>query len=220
MTIGVFDSGAGAYLIVDAIRKKIPTAQILIKTDSQFFPYGNKSPRFIQSRLAHFTTAFQKEGCQIVVIACNTATTNGIELLRRRFPDMQFVGIEPPVKPIVQLTKTGKVAVIGTAATMRSKRLKELVRKFSKGVSVELIPCPGLAELIEQTQGPTPKSEKLIKKFLDQPISGGVDVVGLACTHYPYLLPLMKKLYPKVTFFDPTTAVVSRVELLTKVVTA
>lgn len=260
LRIGVFDSGVGSYLVAAAIQREIPDANIVIKTDPEFFPYGNKSPGIIQQRLVHFAKESQKERCQIVVIACNSATTNGIMSLRRKFPELQFVGIEPPVKPIVKLTKTGKVAVMGTEATMKSAHVKRLIQRYADGVKIHPISCPGLAELIEeQVKKPRPKAENghikysttfynmnynngrgsdviprstrnlyryrfpirsgmteriLIKKFLDQPISDGVDVIGLACTHYPYILPLMKKLYPNVTFYDPTEAVVERVNSL------
>lgn len=209
MKIGVFDSGVGALLVAKEIKKKIHEVKIIIKTDPEYFPYGDKSPEFIQARVVHFAKEFQKEGCQIVVISCNSATTNGIGALRYQFPNIQFVGIEPPVNPIVELTRTGKVAIMGTEATIKSRRLRELVGKFSKGVSIELIACPGLAGVIEHSSRPTPESETLLKKFLDRPIKGGVDAVGLACTHYPYLTSQMKELYPHVTFYDPTQAVVS-----------
>lgn len=216
--IGVFDSGVGAYLVAAAIQRKIPDVALIVKTDPEFFPYGNKSQRIIQERLIHFAKEFQKEGCQIVVIACNSATTNGIEYLRWKFPELLLVGIEPPVKPIVAMSKTGKVAVIGTEATMRSKQLERLIERYGEGVKIEMIACPGLAEFIEENEGSdlAERSDPsdLIKQLLDRPISDGVDVVGLACTHYPYLLPLMKKLYPAVTFYDPTEAVIKRVKHL------
>lgn len=238
--IGVFDSGVGAYLVAEGIRKKIPGARIIVKTDPEYFPYGDKSSDIIQRRLVHFAKEFQKEGCQIVVIACNSATTNGIRELRLQFPDMQFVGIEPPVKPIVSLTKTGNVVVIGTEATMKSDQFKRLIQKYGGGVQVSAIACPGLAELIEGvirrshsganevsdgiSRDPISASRRIqddmkqklelkIRDFLDRPIADGVDVVGIACTHYPYVLPFMKKLYPTVTFYDPTDAVVRRVQL-------
>ena len=226
MNIGVFDSGAGGKLVAEKIQEALPSANVILKADPEYFPYGNKSPEIILKRIALFTREFQKLGCAIVVIACNTATTNSISDLRKEFPDIQFVGVEPPVKPIVEMTKTGRVAVIGTEATIRSERLARLIKQFSKNVKIDAIACPGLAEFIETFVQPQQQSlraterslaisddseKQLLKEFLDKPISEGVDVVGIACTHYPYLLSEMKELYPNVTFYDPADAVVRRV---------
>lgn len=216
MKIGVFDSGVGGKLIAQKIQKEIPSAEVIFKSDPEYFPYGNKTAPVILERTSYFVREFEKLECSIVVIACNSATTNVIRDLRKRFPHIQFVGIEPPVKPIVELTKSGKVAVIGTEATIRSERLVELIKKYSERVKIFSVPCPGLAEHIEKFQlfktlESGDKPDLLIRKFLDVPIAGGVDVVGIACTHYPYLLSQMKGLYPNVTFYDPADAVVFRV---------
>ncbi|OGY17520.1 MAG: hypothetical protein A2784_05160 [Candidatus Chisholmbacteria bacterium RIFCSPHIGHO2_01_FULL_48_12] len=202
MTIGVFDSGKGGRLIADKISHALPQAKIIFKSDPEYFPYGNKSPRIILDRLVHFTQAFIAENCSLIVIACNSATTNAIKQLRTKFPRLSLVGIEPPIKPITQLTKTGKIAIMGTSATIATVR---------KDASLHAIACPGLAEAIEANHHPRPATAALLHQFLDQPIAAGVDVVGLACTHYPYLLDQMRSLYPQVQFYDPTPAVVARV---------
>lgn len=200
--IGVFDSGRGGRLMVKAIQVALPQAKIIFKSDPAYFPYGNKSPQIIFDRLIHFTKLFVAADCRLIVIACNSATTNAISRLRRRFPNLNFVGIEPPIKPIVQMTRTGRVAIMGTVATISTVR---------PDGSLYAVACPGLAEVIETNPRPRPETAKLLRQFLDQPIAAGVDVVGLACTHYPYLLSQMRSLYPKVQFYDPAAAVVARV---------
>ena len=219
--IGVFDSGVGGKLIADKL-EELKNVKIVYLSDPEYFPYGNKTEEVIQKRLLFFAGQFKLKGCRIVVIACNSATTNGITVLRKKFPEFVFVGIEPPVKPIAGITKTGKVAVIGSAATIASGRIKRLQGLFAHGVKFYNIACPGLAEYIEgfvnknikcsTTFYNDKKAEGLIRKFLDKPIADGVDVVGIACTHYPYLLPMMRKLYPKVKFYDPADAVVLQVK--------
>lgn len=215
MVIGVFDSGIGGRLIAQKIQKEIPGLKIIFKSDHKYFPYGNKTASVIFERVSQFVNEFQKQGCRIVVIACNTATTNSIEGLRKKFPDIQFVGVEPPVKPIVSLTKTGKTVIIGTTATIKSLRLKKLIEQYAGRSTVLLSACPGLAEYIESREVfDNSYSSALLRKFLDKPISSGVDVVGIACTHYSYLLAEMKKLYQHVLFYDPADAVVLRVQEL------
>ncbi|MEK9171082.1 MAG: aspartate/glutamate racemase family protein [Patescibacteria group bacterium] len=220
-TIGVFDSGAGGRLISDKL-KALKDVKIVYLSDPEYFPYGDKAETVIQNRLLHFAGQFKLKGCRIVVLACNSATTNGITVLRKKFPEIVFVGIEPPVKPIVGITKTGKVAVIGSPATIASGRIKKLQDLFAHGVKFYNIACPGLAEYIEgfvnknikcsTTFYNDKKAESLIRKFLDKPVAEGVDVVGIACTHYPYFLPLMRQLYPQVKFYDPADAVVLQIE--------
>lgn len=209
--IGVFDSGRGGRLMAKAMQAALPQVKIIFKSDPAYFPYGNKSASVILDRLIYFTRRFQKLNCHLIVIACNSATTSAISQLRRRFPDLNFVGIEPPIKPIVKLTRTGQVAVIGTTATIASARRRHLAAKFARGVKIEAIACPGLAEAIESNPRPRPETKRLLRQFLDQPLAAGVDVIGLACTHYPYLLSQMQSLYPRVTFYDPAAAVVARV---------
>lgn len=221
VNIGVFDSGVGGRFIANKL-KALKNVKIVYLSDPEYFPYGNKTETVIQERLLYFAGQFKLNKCRMVVIACNSATTNGITVLRQAFPDIVFVGIEPPVKPISNLTKSKKVAIMGSPATIASERRKKLQSLFAKEIKLYNISCPGLAEFVERritedikcyiTFYNDRQAKSLIKKFLDKPIAEGVDVVGIACTHYPYLLPLMRRLYPKVIFYDPADAVVAQVE--------
>ena len=221
INIGVFDSGVGGKLIADKL-SRLKNTRIVYLSDPEYFPYGNKASAVIRSRLLHFAGQFKLRGCRIVVIACNSAATNGIVFLRQKFPDITFIGIEPPVKPISVLTKSKKAAIMGTPATIASDRLGKLEESFGSGIKLYNIPCPGLAEHIEALVNKNIKcsttfyndkqGEIIIRKFLNKPIADGVDVVGIACTHYPYLLPLMQRIYPEVRFYDPADAVVAQVE--------
>lgn len=218
--IGVFDSGAGGKLIADKLAR-LKNTKIVYLSDPEYFPYGNKPKQVIRERLLHFTGLFMSKKCRIVVIACNSATTNGIAFLRQKFPGITFIGVEPPIKPVSVMTKSGKAAIMGTPATINSGRLKKLEALFAGGVQMDKISCPGLAEYIEKKIAKNIKccttfysdqaATNLVKTFLDKPVAGGVDTVGIACTHYPFLLPLMQKMYPKVKFYDPADAVVSQV---------
>ncbi|MBI5356134.1 aspartate/glutamate racemase family protein [Candidatus Collierbacteria bacterium] len=221
INIGVFDSGVGGRLIADKL-KELKNVKIVYLSDPEYFPYGDKTGEIIQSRLLYFAGQFKLKGCRIVVLACNTATTNGIAVIRQKFPGITFIGIEPPIKPISNLTKSKKIAIMGTPATIASQRMAKLQSLFVQGIKLYNISCPGLAEYIEErvkenikcyiTFYNDKKAESLIKRFLDKPIADGVDVVGIACTHYPYLLPIMQNLYPKVKFYDPANAVAAQVK--------
>lgn len=222
----MFDSGIGGKLIAQKIHRTLPQATVIFKSDSDFFPYGDKPQSFILRRSIAMTQKLIKESCQLIVVACNAATTNTIKSLRQKFPQLTFVGIEPPIKPIVALTHTGKVAVMGTPATINSHRYQVLTEKFAGQTKIYDIACPGLAEKIEaiiRQRHPlryyqVSKSEfnfqNQLAVILDNCIAAGVNSVGLACTHYPYLLKQMKAYYPHVTFYDPAAAVVKQVKKL------
>lgn len=212
--IGVFDSGIGGKYIADKIIERLPFSTVVFRADSQYFPYGNKPASFILRRAISLTKELIAKKCQLIVIACNSATTSTIETLRKKFSPVEFVGIEPPVKPIVAMTRTGKVAVIGTAATIRSARFKELVKNYSAGVEVLGIVCLDLAEIIQKQAGED-EIESLLHKFLDRPVTRErIDVVGIACTHYSTISPLILRMYPQVAVYDPSDAVVNRVVAL------
>ena len=224
--IGVFDSGVGGKLIVGKISTALPGAKVIFKSDSKYFPYGDKSDEFIFRRATFLTRELLKQNCKLIVIACNSVTTNSINRLRKKFPQITFVGIEPPIKPIAKLSRTGKVAIMVTETTAKSSRVQKLKNRFAPNIKVYKIACPGLAEVIEEIvnqRSPlryylVSKSEKditdMLKKFLDQPVAEGTDIIGLACTHYPYILSQMQSLYPKVSFYDPADAVVAQVKRL------
>lgn len=209
MKIGVFDSGIGGKLIAQKIAQALPQVTISFHSDPQYFPYGSKSAEFIYNRLVHFTQLFISEGCEIIVIACNSATTNAIHDLRLKFPQVSFVGIEPPLKSVSAMSTTGKVAIMATKATLESARHQQLQQNLEHQVEIYNLVCEGLAEAIEHDPKPTPKTAELLHQYLDEPINRGVDAVGIACTHYPYVLSQMQALYPQVTFYDPADAVVA-----------
>lgn len=230
MKIGVFDSGVGGKLIADRIDRELPRTNVLFIADKDYFPYGNKSQDFIYRRAVVLTKKLAKRGCRLIVAACNSATTNTITKLRDRFPSLVFVGVEPPIKPVVGLSRNGKVAIMGTKATVNSVRFNELKRRFARQTNVFAIACTGLAEAIEHTVASRRPANyrhisfkekdmtKDIKRWLDRPVAQGVDVIGIGCTHYPYLLSQMKKLYPQVTFYDPASAVVRQVKRILKAI--
>lgn len=216
MTIGVFDSGVGGLLIAEKIQKAIPEAVVEFLCDTECFPYGNKSKQFITNRVAYFLNKFVQKECSIVVLACNSATTSSIISMRQKFPLLKIIGIEPPIKPTALLSKKKKVAILGTEATVRSNRFAELIRLYGKDCAIYGVSCPNLARAIEIWVSTKRASNKqlaidLLFQYMNIALSHNVDVVGLACTHYPYLIEDMKRQYPNMIFYDPTDAVVRQV---------
>lgn len=221
--VGVFDSGVGGRFIADKL-KALENVEIVYLSDPEYFPYGDKTETIIQKRLLYFTKQFELKGCRILVIACNSATTNGITVLREKFPLMSFIGVEPPVRPVAKLTRSGLAAVLGTKVTISSRRLNKLVNDYAGFAKIIRLACFGLAESIELFQSFTSlkkmkeakkyenKSMKIATDKIDSLVTQGVDAVGIACTHYSYILPQLRLLYPKIKFYDPADSVVAQVE--------
>jgi glutamate racemase len=215
MAIGFFDSGVGGLSIWSQVRRRLPHASTIYLADSRYAPYGSLNPAQIRQRavaIAHYLIA---QGSRLVVVACNTATTTSpIAYLRRQFPATPFVGVEPGVKVLAAKTKTRHVAVFATQATCQSMRLKQLIDTHAQGTRVDPIPTPEWVSLVESGRFRHQSALVILRKYLDQ-LDASIDYVALGCTHYHFLLPLLRKITSKrVHFIDISAAVAKRVESL------
>ncbi len=210
--IGVFDSGVGGLSIWRAIRKLLPQESMDFLADSGNVPYGEKSTAQLHdltSRIARFLIGID---AKLIVVACNTATVHSIAHLRERFPDTPFVGVVPVVKTLANRTKTGTIAVLSTPATSKSPYLEGLIREFAPDKNVVNIGCEGLENAIESGQVRTRSTTALLERHLAQVKDSDADVVGLGCTHYPFLRGQIKSMLgPGVTLYDPSRPVARRV---------
>jgi glutamate racemase len=221
--IGVFDSGIGGLSVLRAMRAEMPHERFIYWSDSAFAPYGERSDEFVIER-SHFITEqlIAKGNVKSVVVACNTATAVAIESLRQKFAQLPFVGVEPALKPSVQISKTGRVGVIGTRATLQSVRFEKLLRKVQTDaapIPCEFIvqPCQGLALAIEKQteklQTDTVEVEHLCRQYLkamgtfgNKP--GQIDTLVLGCTHYVFVEDILQGLVgPHVSLISTGAAV-------------
>ncbi|MGN6580187.1 MAG: glutamate racemase [Bordetella sp.] len=192
--IGVFDSGLGGMSVAAAIRKRLPDEAILYVADSGFAPYGEKTDAFIKARsrlLAHWLL---QRGAKALVVACNTATTHAITQLRGEFA-VPVIGVEPGVKPAVQFSKAKVVGVLATAATLRSKRLQELLTHHGQDCRFVCQAGHGLVELIEQGIVAGASVYALLEKALRPMADAGADTLVLGSTHYAFLMPSIARLF-------------------------
>jgi glutamate racemase len=180
--IGVFDSGVGGLSIVRSIQKGLPDLEITYKDDKKHVPYGTRSVEEIHNFVRPIFQEFINEGCQVIVVACNTVTTNLIEQLRQEFT-VPLIGIEPMVKPAATATKTRVIAVCATPRTLASKRYKWLKQQYATSIKVLEPDCSDWASMIEAN---TLDREK-IAEIIDEAISGGADQIVLGCTHYHWI---------------------------------
>jgi glutamate racemase len=183
MKIGVFDSGIGGQAVALRLGKLLPDADIINIDDHEHVPYGSRPVEEI-IRLAD--TAIQPLidiHCDAIVIACNTVTTVAISHLRAKYPNMNFVGIEPMVKPAAMQTKSGVIAVLATPATLKSASYAALKKTWTEGIEVIEPDTASWAALIEAGKADLVPIENTVLKLIEQ----NVDIIVLACTHYHWL---------------------------------
>ncbi|WP_339711710.1 glutamate racemase [uncultured Kriegella sp.] len=205
--IGIFDSGVGGTSIWKEIQKLMPYESTIYLADSKNAPYGEKSEERIVELSVKNTEFLIEKGCKLIVVACNTATTNAIALLRERY-EVSFIGIEPAIKPAALFSKSKTVGILATKGTLSSSLFSSTSVNHAHGIRILEQEGTGLVPLIEQGQIETKETEVLLKKYLRPMVKEGIDYLVLGCTHYPYLIPVLKKLLPEhVKIIDSGAAV-------------
>ncbi len=192
--IGVFDSGLGGLSVLAAIARELPRANLIYLADTAHVPYGDKPDNFITGRVLAIGQHLANQGCKLIVVACNTATTTAIQALRDHLPHIQVVGVEPGVKPAAHGSLKRHIAVLATETTARSKRLAHLIDTYAAQVKVELVPCPGWATHVETLQPDTPTFRAEVEQKIRPLLAAGVDRIVLGCTHYAFLIPIIEPL--------------------------
>ncbi|MBI4034571.1 aspartate/glutamate racemase family protein [Candidatus Saccharibacteria bacterium] len=187
--IGVFDSGVGGQSVVSAIKKEFPDLEIVLREDKEHLPYGNRSIGEIYGFVKPILQSLVAEGCQVIVIACNTVTTNLASRLRQE-TKVPILGLEPAVKPAAAATKTGIIAVCATPRTLSSDRYEWLKTEFAKNVKVLEPDCSDWALMIENDQVDREKIAKTIELILEK----GADQIVLGCTHYHWIEALINEI--------------------------
>ena len=203
--IGVFDSGLGGLSIWKELNALLPNESTIYLADSKNAPYGEKSKQEIIDFSIKNTELLISKGCKIVVVACNTATTNAIQILRANY-DIPFIGIEPAIKPAALKTKTGKIGVLATRGTLNSDLFATSSNCLRDDLELIEIEGKGLVQLIES--GKMEKTKPLLKKYLSLMLAKDVDNIVLGCSHYPFLIPIINQLIPaNITIIDSGEAV-------------
>lgn len=196
LPIGIFDSGIGGTSIWKEIQNLLPKEDSIYLADSKNAPYGEKSSEEILRLSIKNTEFLLNRNCKLIVVACNTATTNAIDYLRNtyKFP---FIGIEPAIKPAALNSKAKTVGVLATKGTLTSSLFHSTSQNHANGIEIIEQQGKGLVELIEKGQLKNEITRDLLKKYLQPMLDKGIDYLVLGCTHYPYLIPLLKELLPK-----------------------
>jgi glutamate racemase len=210
--IGVFDSGVGGLSIWRATRRLLPQESIDFLADSGHVPYGEKTTAELRDLTTGITRFLLDRDAKLIVVACNTATVHAIAHLRETFPDTPFVGVVPVVKTLSRVTRSGTIAVLSTPATAESEYLAGLISQFAPDKEVINVGCDGLENAIEAGEVRTRRTTALLERHLAPVKSSRADVVGLGCTHYPFLRHRIKRMLGNgIRIYDPSRPVARRV---------
>lgn len=192
--IGLFDSGIGGTSIWREVHTLMPNENTIYLADSKNAPYGLKSKEEIIALSFKNTEFLLEQNCKLIVVACNTATTNAIKELRAKY-NVPFIGIEPAIKPAALLTQTQTIGILATKGTLNSELFHTSVANHPEVKIIEQI-GHGLVQLIENGDMNTPEMGELLKSYLTPMIEKNIDYLVLGCSHYPYLIPQIKKIIP------------------------
>ena len=193
--IGVFDSGIGGTSILREIVKQLPNEDFIYLADSANAPYGQKSPEAILALCKKNVELLLAKDCKLIVIACNTATTNAISVLRDEYA-IPFIGIEPALKPAALNTKTHTIGILATKGTLNSKLFSKKVDLYALDVKVIEVEGNGLVECLEQGDFDSEHLVSLVKNYIAPMLQQHIDYLVLGCSHYPYLLPIIRGIVP------------------------
>jgi glutamate racemase len=205
--IGIFDSGIGGTSIWKEIHQLLPDENTIYLADSVNAPYGLKGKEAIINLSIKNTQYLINKGCKLIVVACNTATTNAISVLRENY-SIPFIGIEPAIKPAALNTQTKAIGILATKGTLSSELFSKTSGLFASNIIVIERIGEGIVELIESGQLYSEEMKSLLKVYLKPMIDANIDYLVLGCTHYPYLIPMLVDLLPNhVKIIDSSEAV-------------
>lgn len=193
--IGLFDSGIGGTSIWKEIHALLPNENTIYLADSKNAPYGLKTKDEIIALSMKNTEFLLNKNAKIIVVACNTATTNAINELRAKY-DVPFIGIEPAIKPAANQSKTQTIGILATKGTLNSDLFHEKLSHFTNVKVIEQI-GHGLVQLIENGDINSAEMNELLESYLKPMIDQNIDYLVLGCSHYPYLIPQIKKIIPE-----------------------
>ena len=195
--IAVFDSGVGGISVLRELVHLMPDENYIFFGDSKNAPYGGKSLEEVRELTECHVRHLLSEGAKAVVIACNTATSADVSILRKEYPDVPVVGIEPALKPAVQFMEHPRVLVMATPMTIREEKFQRLMARYEKEAEIYPLACPGIVEFVERGELNSADLKAFLYRLLKPYCEGTVDAIVLGCTHYPLLINKIIKYTPR-----------------------
>lgn len=201
--IGVFDSGVGGISVLRELVKIMPNENFIYYGDSKHAPYGTKTKEEVRRLTRNHAVELFDRGAKGLVVACNTATSAAVRVLREEFSEIPIVGIEPAVKPAATFMENPRVLVMATPMTIREEKLQSLIARYADLGEIIPLPCPGLMNFVERGDLDGEDLIKYLNELLFEYQKNPVNAVALGCTHYPFVRnAIAKVLGETVKIFD------------------
>lgn len=191
--IGIFDSGIGGMSVLKEIIQLMPEENYIYYGDSANAPYGTKTAEEIRQLSLNCMHFLLKKDAKAVVIACNTATSAAVAMLREMYPEIPIIGIEPALKPAVLWKEHDRIAVLATPMTLQQEKFQNLLHTYENDSDIYCIPCPGLMEFVERGELTGANLTAFLQDLLT-PYLNKIDAIVLGCTHYPFVAPVIRKI--------------------------
>lgn len=203
LPIGVFDSGVGGISVLRELAALMPNEDFIFFGDSKHAPYGTKTLEEVRKLTCADAEYLRKQQVKALVVACNTATSAAIDILREKYQDIPVIGIEPALKPAVHAGNHPRVLVMATPMTLREEKFQKLMQLHRAEAEIISLPCPGLVEFVERGELDSPALEQFLTTLFRDYLLHPVDCVVLGCTHYPLVKDMIQKvLGDDVQIFD------------------
>lgn len=214
--IGVYDSGLGGLSVWRELWRLLPGESYIYLGDGKNCPYGDRPKEEIAHLADQAVGRLVELGCKLVVVACNTATAAAIEELRAKYREIPIVGMEPAVKPACLTTRSRVVGVLATERSLDGELFRRTAARYGEDIEVLAVAGRGFVELVEEHREATPEAEALVREVVEPMLERGADRIVLGCTHYPFLIPLLRRIIGsrEVELIDPSPAVACRVKQL------
>lgn len=191
--IGVFDSGVGGVSVLRELVKLMPGEDYLYFGDSANAPYGTKQLEQVKRMTIKNIEYLLEQGAKSIVVACNTATSAAVADLRKMYPELPLVGIEPAIKPATEQNPGGRIVVMATPMTLRQEKFQRLMKRYEDQARIVPLPCPGLMEYVERGDLDGEDLRKYLTELLWSVNDEPIDAVVLGCTHYPFAKPMIRQ---------------------------
>ena len=195
------------------MRRALPGESLVYLGDGKNCPYGSRPEEEVRSLADDAVGELVAAGCKLIVVACNTATAAAIDFLRTKYAPLPIVGMEPAVKPACLHTRSGVVGVLATERSLDGELFRRTAARYGSGIEVLTVPGRGFVELVEQDREATPEAEACVREAVEGMLERGADQIVLGCTHYPFLLPVLRRVVEGrgIEIVDPSPAVARRV---------
>ena len=201
--IGVFDSGVGGISVLQELIRIMPNENYIYLGDSKHAPYGTKPLETVRKLTFENVRLLLEQGAKGLVVACNTATSAAVRLMRGMYPDLPIVGIEPALKPAALQKEHPRVLVMATPMTVQQEKFKKLMERYESKAEIYPLPCPGLMEFIEAGDLESERLHDFLQELLAPYLDKDLDSIVLGCTHYPFARKMIQNIVgDTVTIFD------------------